>query len=421
MYLPAKRLNLSLLLLVATWISGCSSTPRLQTAVPFAAPTGDDYCIGRLAVFAKEPLHFLDAASQFYWGDIDTYREDAAAYRQRLLAAQAPASDEGVRQLLVPVEQLTQDNGLLIISHEEAALPFDLNVVQVTGFAHRDGTTFRYKKRAVRHLQAVAALRTREILASVTSSAQPFPPSHQGHNGFCVMYGGIKLIPLPGWHEASRAEGEFMLQGAPYRFSLRTRHLRSLSLNDPEILNQRTLLVEVAGGVEDTALVAASEPMRRPTSLAAGELNGVTSLLDMTTQTGSKRVYEWHSPASSTAPGTPAIFLYIWPAASEPTAQEDAIFLHWLASRPQLATPLLQLRPMTLASNAMPAQPAKEESKVVYRMQLNYYDDETAADRHYIIYKDGQKVDDGRSDVQGFTSAHNADYDERWEIKVMSD
>ncbi|SON97783.1 MULTISPECIES: hypothetical protein [Xanthomonas] len=53
-------------------------------------------------------------------------------------------------------------------------------------------------------------------------------------------------------------------------------------------------------------------------------------------------------------------------------------------------------------------------------MQLHYHGDQAAGRRHYVIYKDGQKVDDGRSDANGFTKAHNADYDQVWTTKVLN-
>ncbi|WP_165785647.1 hypothetical protein [Xanthomonas citri] len=56
----------------------------------------------------------------------------------------------------------------------------------------------------------------------------------------------------------------------------------------------------------------------------------------------------------------------------------------------------------------------------MYRMQLHYHGDQAAGGRHYVIYKDGQKVDDGRSDANGFTKAHNADYDQVWTTSVLN-
>ncbi|XBL67735.1 hypothetical protein Xcnt_000780 [Xanthomonas campestris pv. centellae] len=72
------------------------------------------------------------------------------------------------------------------------------------------------------------------------------------------------------------------------------------------------------------------------------------------------------------------------------------------------------------AHKQQPATPAAEESRLVYRTQSHYHGDQPAGGRHYLIYKDGQKVDDRRSDANGFTKAHNADYDQIWTTKVLN-
>ncbi|WP_176142259.1 hypothetical protein [Xanthomonas axonopodis] len=56
----------------------------------------------------------------------------------------------------------------------------------------------------------------------------------------------------------------------------------------------------------------------------------------------------------------------------------------------------------------------------MYRTQSHYHGDQPAGGRHYLIYKDGQKVDDRRSDANGFTKAHNADYNQIWTTKVLN-
>ncbi|NIK51917.1 hypothetical protein [Xanthomonas arboricola] len=398
-------------------LAACSTTNTTNTPLPPSAdnPVNTSYCIGRLAVTTDVPLHFLGSSAQFYWGDIDTYREDAASYEQRLLSAQAPASDGKVRQLIKPVETLAQDDGRVIVAHAEDTLPLDPNVVQVTGFAHRDGTTFRFQKTAISRLQDITERRTKEILASITSSASPFPPAAQSQQGFCIMHGTVNLAPGHDWHEASRVEGEFTLQETRYRFSLRSRYLRSLSLNEQEVTNQRDLLMALAGAVPNSGLAPISE-------LSGADGNpsqGSASLLEMTTADGKQQVYEWHMPAVSTAPNTPATFLYIWPASGQASAQDQANFRRWVVAHPQQTTPLLQIQQMA-SSVIRQATPAVEESRLVYRMQLHYHGDQAAGGRHYVIYKDGQKVDDGRSDTNGFTKAHNADYDQVWTTKVLN-
>ncbi|NJB78841.1 hypothetical protein GGR65_001843 [Xanthomonas sp. 3376] len=184
----ATRLMRAPLLAAMALLAACSTTNTTNTTnkslPPSANTTGNSsYCIGRLAVTTDVPLHFLGSSAQFYWGDIDTYREDAASYEQRLLSAQASASDGKVRQLIKPVETLAQDDGRVIVAHAEDALPLDPNVIQVTGFAHRDGTTFRFQKTAISRLQDITERRTKEILASITSSASPFPPAAQSQQG----------------------------------------------------------------------------------------------------------------------------------------------------------------------------------------------------------------------------------------------
>ncbi|MCC8623840.1 hypothetical protein [Xanthomonas vesicatoria] len=243
-------------------LAACSTTNTPNTPLPPSADTtgNANYCIGRLAVTSNVPLHFLGSSAQFYWGDIDSYREDAASYAQRLLAAQAPASDGRVRQLIKPVETLAQDDGRVIVVHEEDALPLDPNVVQVSGFIHRDGTTFRFQKTAISRLQDITERRTKDILASITSSAKPFPSAAHSQQGFCVMHGAVNLAPGEDWHEASRVEGEFTLQETRYRFSLRSRYLRSLSLNTQEVANQRDLLLALAGAVPNSSLAPIGEP-----------------------------------------------------------------------------------------------------------------------------------------------------------------
>ncbi|MCC8474705.1 hypothetical protein LN458_12000 [Xanthomonas arboricola] len=406
------------LLAAMALLAACSTTNTTNKSLLPSAdnPVNTSYCIGRLAVTTDVPLHFLGSSAQFYWGDIDTYREDAASYAQRLLSAQASASDGKVRQLVKPVETLAQDDGRVIVAHAEDALPLDPNVVQVTGFTHRDGTTFRFQKTAISRLQDVTERRTKEILASITSSASPFPPAAQSQQGFCIMHGTVNLAPGHDWHEASRVEGEFTLQETRYRFSLRSRYLRSLSLNEQEVTNQRDLLLALAGAVPGSGLAPISE-------LSGADRNpsqGNARLLEMTTADGTHQVYEWHMPAVSTALNTPATFLYIWPASGQASALDQANFMRWVMAHPQQTTPLLQIKPM--ASNGEPQQatPAAEESRLVYRMQLHYHGDQAAGGRHYVIYKDGQKVDDGRSDANGFTKSHNADYDQVWTTKVLN-
>ena len=404
MHLSVNRLTLlfTLVLLATVILQGCGTSPRRHTVA--AQP---DYCIGRLALTAHEPVQFLGGAYQFYWGDIDTWREDEASYRQRVLAAQAPVDGARVRELVKPVEKLPQDQGVLIVAREEDQAPFDPNVVQVTGLIHRDGTTVRFRKRAVSRLQAVTELRAREILAASTTYGTPFPPARQAQDGFCVMHGMVKLAPLPGWHETTRTEGKFMLQGTAYRFSLRTRYLRSLSLNELEVHNQRLVLPELAGGTTESMLEEQA-------------LHANASLLTLQTPSGSKRIVEWRLPASSASHATPAVFLYLWPQSDAPTAQEDAAFMDWLNSHEPQDMPLLTLA--SVRASAAQARPAAvpEESKVVYRMQLSYPGKQDAGNRHYLILRDNQQIDEGRSDAQGFTRAHNADYDETWGTTVLN-
>ncbi|NYH46668.1 hypothetical protein [Xanthomonas arboricola] len=414
----ATRLMRAPLLAAMALLAACSTTNTTNKSLPPSAdnPVNTSYCIGRLAVTTDVPLHFLGSSAQFYWGDIDTYREDAASYEQRLLSAQASASDGKVRQLIKPVDTLAQDDGRVIVAHAEDTLPLDPNVVQVTGFAHRDGTTFRFQKTAISRLQDITERRTKEILASITSSASPFPPAAQSQQGFCVMHGTVNLAPGHDWHEASRVEGEFTLQETRYRFSLRSRYLRSLSLNEQEVTNQRDLLVALAGAVPGSGLAPISE-------LSGADRNpsqGSARLLEMTTADGTHQVYEWHMPAVSTAPNTPATFLYIWPASGQASAQDQANFMRWVVAHPQQTTPLSQIQQIASSVIRQQATPAVEESRLVYRMQLHYHGDQAAGGRHYVIYKDGQKVDDGRSDANGFTKAHNADYDQVWTTKVLN-
>ena len=308
MHLSVNRLALPLMLLGAAMLQGCGTSPRQQGSNTSTAPASLDYCIGRVAVTAQEPLQFLASTTQFYWGDIDTWREDAASYRRRVLAAQASVDGARVRQLLKPVETLPHHDGVLIVAREEDQQPFDPNVVQVTGFIHRDGSTMRFQKRAVSRLQEVTEQRAREILAASDVSSKPYPPARQAQDGFCVMHGMVKLYPLPGWHEATRTEGKFMLQGTPYRFSLRTRYLRSLSLNALEADNQRVVLAELAGGTQGSPL---TEQALQPNA----------SLLTLRTSAGSKRIVEWRLPASSVSPSTPVTFLYVWPESDTSTAR----------------------------------------------------------------------------------------------------
>lgn len=406
------------LLAAMALLAACSTTNTTNKSLLPSAdnPVNTSYCIGRLAVTTDVPLHFLGSSAQFYWGDIDTYREDAASYAQRLLTAQASASDGKVRQLIKPVETLAQDDGRVIVAHAEDTLPLDPNVVQVTGFAHRDGTTFRFQKTAISRLQDITERRTKEILASITNSASPFPPAAQSQQGFCVMHGTVNLAPGHDWHEASRVEGEFTLQETRYRFSLRSRYLRSLSLNEQEVTNQRDLLLALAGAVPGSGLA----PISELSDAAGNPSQGSVRLLEMTTADGKQQVYEWHMPAVSTAPNTPATFLYIWPASGQASARDQANFMRWVVAHPQQTTPLLQIQQMASSVIRQQATPAVEESRLVYRMQLHYHGDQAAGGRHYVIYKDGQKVDDGRSDANGFTKAHNADYDQVWTTKVLN-
>ncbi|NJC50016.1 UNVERIFIED_ORG: hypothetical protein GGR78_003310 [Xanthomonas campestris] len=414
----ATRLMRAPLLAAMALLAACSTTNTTNKSLPPSAdnPVNTSYCIGRLAVTTDVPLHFLGSSAQFYWGDIDTYREDAASYEQRLLSAQASASDGKVRQLIKPVETLAQDDGRVIVAHAEDTLPLDPNVVQVTGFAHRDGTTFRFQKTAISRLQDVTERRTKEILASITSSASLFPPAAQSQQGFCIMHGTVNLAPGHDWHEASRVEGEFTLQETRYRFSLRSRYLRSLSLNEQEVTNQRDLLLALAGAVPGSGLA----PISELSDAAGNPSQGSARLLEMTTADGKQQVYEWHMPAVSTVPNMPATFLYIWPASGQASAQDQANFRRWVVAHPQQTTPLLQIQQMASSVIRQQATPAVEESRLVYRMQLHYHGDQAAGGRHYVIYKDGQKVDDGRSDANGFTKAHNADYDQVWTTKVLN-
>lgn len=95
MTLTATRLMRAPLFCSVALLAACSTTkPPLSVADTNGSK---HYCIGRLAVTAETPLQFLESSAQFYWGDIETYREDAASYAQRLLAAQASAGDGRVR------------------------------------------------------------------------------------------------------------------------------------------------------------------------------------------------------------------------------------------------------------------------------------------------------------------------------------
>lgn len=404
MHLSVHRLLLlfTLVLLAAVILQGCGTSPRQQTV-----EVRPDYCIGRLAVTEQEPVQFLGGAYQFYWGDIDTWREDEASYRRRVLAEQAPVDGARVRELLKPAEKLPEDDGVLIVAREEDQAPFDPNVVQVTGFIHRDGTTVRFRKRAVSRLQQITEQRAREILASSATSSTAFPRAKQAADGFCVMHGMVKLAPLPGWHETTRTEGSFALQGVPYRFSLRTRYLRSLSFNELEAHNQRPVLPELAGGTTESLLQEQA-------------LHANASLLTLQTPSGSKRIVEWRLPASSASHATPAVFLYLWPQSDAPTAQEDAAFMRWLGAREQQSMPLLTIASVRAAATQARPAAVPEESKVVYRMQLSYPGKQDAGNRHYLILRENQQIDEGHSDAQGFTRAHNADYDETWGTTVLN-
>ncbi|NJB78842.1 hypothetical protein GGR65_001844 [Xanthomonas sp. 3376] len=174
-------------------------------------------------------------------------------------------------------------------------------------------------------------------------------------------------------------------------------------------------MLALAGAVPDSGLA----PISELSGAAGNPSQGSARLLEMTTADGKQQVYEWHMPAVSTAPNTPATFLYIWPASGQASAGDQANFMRWVVAHPQQTTPLLQIQQMA-SSVIRQATPAVEESRLVYRMQLHYHGDQAAGGRHYVIYKDGQKVDDGRSDANGFTKAHNADYDQIWTTKVLN-
>lgn len=409
-------------------LQACSTThPGTPLALPNSEPTVtippppviSKYCVGRFTLTTQETLHIQRNKAHFYWGEIATFRETGAQYANRLNDALNLSTVTALRQRVLPPAYFKQNDGMLLLLREEESLPLDPHVVKIEAFAHRDGTTFEYKKTSLSRLQNIAQLRTREILQSVSSTPQPFT-NHTQAPGFCLMHGNAMLAPLPGWFESSEIQGEFKARGHGYGFSLRMHVLNSDEHNASALENQRGLMAELLGAND---AFAPGPQLSQAEATGNRGIDGISSIFEVDTGEGKNLLYEWHSAARSGNIFAPAIFLYIWPLADVSNANTASAFMQWLQTRQGLSSPLFQMTANTAPSDGLQrkATPAKEESKVVYRPRLEYTEDQHAARRHYLIYKEDKKVAEGRSDAQGFPEAQNADYQERWRIQVMND
>ena len=415
---------LALMLLLQACASPMPSAPLAQpspepmVSIP-PPPLTSKYCVGRLNLTTQETLHISRNKAHFYWGDIATFRETTAQYADRLNDALALSKVNPLRKRVLPPAHFMPNDGMLLLLHEEESPPLDPHVVKIEAFAHRDGTTFQYKKTALSRLKKIAQLRAREILQSVSSMQQPFTRDTQVP-GFCLMHGSVMLAPLPGWFESNEIQGDFKVMGHSYGFSLRMHVLKSDAHNASALENQRDLMAELLGATDS---FTPGPPLSSAEGTGNSGIDGRSSIFEVNTQEGKNLLYEWHSPALSGDIFAPAIFLYIWPLADVTDGNADATFMQWIQGRKGLSPPLFQMTANAATSDGLQhkAAPAKEESKVVYRPRLAYEEDQYAARQHYLIYKEDKKVAEGRSDKQGFPEAQNADYQERWHIQVMSD
>lgn len=376
-----------------------------------AEPT---YCIGRYLVRGQMPLQIQERSFQFYWGDIQTWRESSAAYERRLHQVHRQAVAAGM--LIKPPVRFGANKGMLMVTHEEGERPFDPNASLVVAYVHHSGITFEFKKRTVNRLLQVAELRAKEILESAYGVSAQSLPLKSAMSGFCVTDGLLTLVPLKGWHESALIDGSFIRNGFAYRFLLSI----SSVTDDKEAADleyRRQLLLKATAG--EQAFLREAQPAR-----SAATHEGVVRILNVLRDDGkSFPVYEWRAPRSmGGSQNGLALYLYIWPADMKDGGKAGEYLVKAARAQERTDPLLLDIRLAGGGETIQPvrtATPQVEESMMPY--VVRFHDRQTSAPlpgRLYRLHYNGKQVYEGRTDKNGLTYTQNVGYFETWDVVV---
>lgn len=397
-----RRYRLMFALLAAGVMLTCTSMA--------AEPT---YCIGRYLVKGQMPLQIQERSFQFYWGDIQTWRESSEAYERRLLQVRKKAVATGM--LIKPPVRFGANKGMLMVTHEEGERPFDPNASLVVAYVHHSGITFEFKKRTVNRLLQVAELRAKEILESARGVTAQSLSDTSAMNGFCVADGLLTLVPLKGWHESALIDGSFIRNGFAYRFLLSI----SSVTDDKEAADleyRRQLLLKATAG--EQALLREAQSAR---SSATPE--GVVQILNVVRDDGKTfPAYEWRAPRSMGSQNGLALYLYIWPADIKDGGKGGEYLVKAARAQKQTGPLLLDIRSAGgggTAQRVPAATPQVEESMMPY--VVRFHDRQTMAPlpgRLYRLHYNGKQVYEGRTDKNGLTFTQNVGYFEAWDVVV---
>lgn len=377
----------------------------------------DAYCAGRYTVAGPPSMHVDGARFSYYWGDISTWSESASAYTERLTAAQRAAESAG-KLVATPVH--TDDNsGMLMLTYEDDAPPFDPNTTVLSGYAHRDGVTLEFKKRTINRLLAVTQLRAREIMGALRP--RPADIASLSNSSFCAGDGVITLVPQTGWYEATEINGTFSIGGHRYKFLFSANPLKSKELSQNDLSARRATMAEMADAKQ---VGSENEAPAAQGAQANKQKNAMTQMLSAQDSAGRQFIiYEWRGIGASTPNDDMVPYLYIWSVAGTDSTKSDAQLLK-VAHDSSTDTPLyIRFSQLPKGQNltAQTSRPVPEESRVPYSMRITYPGRTSSASRRpYSIYRNGELVYKGRSDKDGFTEALNADYLEKWEIKAFN-
>lgn len=368
-------------------------------------------CFGRYKVTAAVPVHLDDRSFQIYWGDIQTYRESAQAYEERLRDLLARARQDG--GLIEEPRDFGPGGGTLFVRQEELGAPYDPNASEVVGLVHLDGVSFEYKKRTVNRLRELAKERTQEILAAVQTYQEG---TSQTADGFCLGDGVLALPRQRGWYESVQLGGTLSEHGFAYRFLLSIRAAPGGEMDPNDLEDRRQVLLQAVG--------AKNRTVRSERSVAQGYPD--ERLLYLERQDGAQfPVYEWHGVPERSAGTGPAdhVVLHIWPEGQGDAAaagflvrateagKHDRPFLFEVTRLTPPARPLAQ-----------PVAPAAEESKMPWTIRLlNRQTMEPLAGRAYTLRRNDKQVFKGRSDREGFTLTQNVDYFEQLSVDMSEE
>ncbi|TFW27590.1 hypothetical protein [Massilia horti] len=368
-------------------------------------------CFGRYAVTAQVPVHLIDRAFQFYWGDVQTYRESAVAYEARLREALARARQDG--GLIEEPKLIGPGSGTLFVRQEELGAPYDPNASEVVGLTHIDGVTFEYKKRTVNRLRGLAKERAQEILAAAHGYQESESPTE---DAFCVGDGVLTLARQRGWYESVQLGGTFNLHGFAYGFLLSIRAAPGGEMDSNDLEDRRQAMLQAAGAGNTTVRSAVPVAQGYP-----GE-----RLLYVERQDESQfPVYEWEgAPEPAARHGPPErVVLHIWPERRGDFSAANSLVR--AAQEGKHDKPFLfEVRPLPLQAKPprQPFAPAGEESKLPWAIRLlNRQTMEPLAGRAYTLHRNDKAVFKGRSDPEGYTLTQNIDYFETLTVRVEAE